>query len=109
MAGQRGRSGRKSDGEIARLRELIDRAVDEKTWVEIIGGLVKLAKTGDKGSAQAANILFSYRFGNPTTYIGTREGEQIQIKTIEILEPRERRPRKRKTDRRDASGSTAGV
>jgi len=91
MAGQRGRSGRKSEGEILRLRELIDAAVSDAQWATIIGGLVKLASSGDKGSAQAANILFSYRFGTPTQYIGTREGEEIQIKTVNILRPRKRK------------------
>lgn len=84
MAGQRGRSGRKSDVEIAHLRALIDKAVSEEEWLQVIRGLVGVAMNGEKGSVQAAGLLFSYRFGNPTQYIGTREGEEIEIKTITV-------------------------
>lgn len=84
--GKRSNSGRKSDSEISRFRELIDAAVTDADWLEIIVAAMKDAKAHDRDAGIARTFLVSYRFGLPTQLIGG-DPEAAPIEVIEIVRP----------------------
>lgn len=53
----------KSNMEIARLRDLLDRAIGESEWIACIEALLKQAQKGD---LRAFKLLAEYRFGPPS-------------------------------------------
>lgn len=82
--GARAGSGRKSDGEILRFRGLIDQAVTETDWLEIVRAAMKEAKGEGKGANLARVWLASYRFGVPTQPVDVA-GEVTAISVIEYV------------------------
>lgn len=95
-----------------RARFLMDSEMSEQDWREIIRSLANLVKNGERGTAQVAQILFSYRFGVPTQKVPKEdELRPIEIHTIEV-EAIER-PRKTKRRRNSqialAPGTNEGV
>lgn len=78
--GKRKNSGRKSNNELAEFRALIDQAVSDKDWLEILRAAKKEAKTTGRGAALAREWLSKYRFGLPTQIIaGDPDAAPIQF------------------------------
>ena len=90
MSGIKGRSGRKTNGEIVLARELMDAVVEPAQWKRIFRRLARLAEKGEARTAvQAFRVLSAYRFGMPAP---KEAGEQTAapISIIEYAAPEER-------------------
>lgn len=85
--GRRPGAGRKSNAEIKTMRALIDKSVTEKQWQELIRGLWRLAR---EGNLRAAQLLISYRFGEPDAAPDPDELKPISI--IEVRLPADKPP-----------------
>ena len=83
MAGVKGKSGRKSNKELAQARELIDKAVTRRQWLAIFK---RLASSKD---VRAAQLLMAYRFGLPTQIVAG-DSDAPPIRIIEVVRPAKR-------------------
>lgn len=78
--GKRAGAGRQSNNELVAFRALIDQAVSERDWLEILRAAKKEAKTDGKGAALARDWLSRNRFGLPTQVIaGDPDAPPIQF------------------------------
>lgn len=78
--GYRAGSGRKSNAEIKTMRKVMDTVVTTDQWQDLVRNLYARAKKGD---IRAAQLLISYRFGDPYAEINTEDDIQpIRIITV---------------------------
>ena len=68
MAGVKGKSGRRPDGEINVLREWMDEALSKARWIKMLDRVAK--RVEEDGDARAFLALAQYRFGLPSLPIG---------------------------------------
>ncbi len=83
--GARPGAGRKTNAEIARIRELIDSVISDDDWKKVLANLLDIATT-NKGYAavQAAQLLCRYRFGVPVEQDPEPERDIVPIQYIEV-------------------------
>lgn len=84
MSGVKGRSGRKSDQEIKRIRSLLDNAVTDDDWHAAFKELSKRMKQGD---IKAFQILAAYRFGLPRDQVEESRGGGVLVLRMPELDP----------------------
>ena len=85
-------SGRKSNADIARARELIGKAVPDVKWKEILESLAVLACGSDRAAVEAARLLMGYAFGLPTQLIaGDDTLPPITVSEIRVIQPKGKR------------------
>lgn len=84
--GARAGAGRKSNAEIAKFREMIDRAVGEGAWLKIIKAAAREAQSDGKAAGMARQFLASYRWGLPTQLI-REDDEAAPIRLVRIVPP----------------------
>ena len=98
--GSRRGAGRKSSAELRSIRQVIKDTISEKQWHILVKDLYDRAR---QGNLRAAEILFTYSFGNPYADPAP-EKELHQIKVIEVFPPE---PRIRSGASRDRDQSQA--
>lgn len=87
--GRRAGAGRKSNTEIKTMRLAMDTVFSTDQWHDLLRGIYSRAKNGDM---RAAEILISYRFGNPYAEPPTdHEIKPIHLIEVELSGRRERR------------------
>ena len=90
--GKRAGSGRKSDVEITRAREMFRSVIPEARQKKMIEHLAKLAEQNDTRPAlDAYRLLLPYLFGVPTEKNSVEEPEK-EISVIRIIDPGEENP-----------------
>ena len=92
MSGKKGRSGRKSNADIAHARGLIGAVIPDTRWKGIIENLAKLAEgKSERPALEAFRVLATYAFGVPTEKNSPEEREK-EISVIRIIDPDDEKP-----------------
>lgn len=76
--GRRLGAGRKSNAEIKNLRSVLENVITEQDWRALARDLYTRARKGDM---RAAQLLLSYRFGDPFAIVPTED----EIKPITMI------------------------
>ena len=81
--GRRLGAGRKSDADITRLRDIMDKFISVDDWGEMIQAMQALAC---KGNVRAFIALTEWQFGLPGTASNEPDEEPLLIRTVSIVD-----------------------
>ena len=82
--GRRLGAGRKSDADITRLRDIMDKVISVDDWGEMIKAMHGLAC---KGNVRAFIALTEWQFGLPGAPSNEPDEEPLRIRTVSIVDP----------------------